>query len=91
MMLWIAPIYIVSQYLNIVADNESIDLVRSYLPEEEKYQVTHSTISLMSQVVTETILMCIAKYFERIRVIDLIISNWAIKIKEDQINKLFTI
>ena len=45
----------------------------------------------MSMIFSEAIICLIAKYYEEVRVIDLIISNWAIKIKEDQINRLFTV
>ncbi len=65
--------------------------MQSQLLDVDKYFVTHTTISVVGVAVTVAIICLASKYYEQIRVIDLIVSNWAIKIRENQINKLFRV
>lgn len=73
------------------SSEDKIESVKSLLEASDRNLLPHSTSGVICSMIFCTLICLVSKYFEQIRVMDLIISNQAMKVKENQINRFFTI
>lgn len=73
------------------SSEDKIESAKSLLGASDDNLLPHSTSGVICSMIFCALICLVAKYFEQIRVMDLIISNQAMKVKENQINRFFTI